>query len=120
MAEEKREYYGCPSKAFTDSDFEKYDQFIEKYENPEEGNRAYNKKYLMILANSTRKQVLRQLLSGPKTIDDIASNIGIKRDEVKFHLHIADFLLKPANERKEGYFELNKIGEQIVKTLAEK
>jgi len=118
MSEERREYFGCPVKAFTDSDYERYEQFVEKYDDPAEGNRAYNHKYIMILANRTRRKILSCLLDHPKTIEEIASEVGIKREEVALHLQIADFLLKPENECEDGYYELNKIGEQVVRQFA--
>ena len=115
MPEEKRTYFGCPVEAFTDSDYERYDQFVEKYDDPEEGTRAYNQKYLMILANNTRRNVLKSLLPGPKTMDEIISAVGIKKQEVKFHLKVADFLLKPPDECEDGYYELNKVGERVIR-----
>jgi predicted transcriptional regulator len=120
MSEEKRQYFGCPVKAFTDSDYERYDQFVEKYDDPEEGNRAYNQKYLMILTNRTRRRVLSCLISGPKTIDEIAAEVEIDEVDVRFHLSVADFLLKPADECEDGYYELSEVGERVVAQFASK
>ncbi|MCW7076361.1 MAG: winged helix-turn-helix domain-containing protein [Candidatus Syntrophoarchaeum sp.] len=120
MSDKKRQYFGCPVKAFTDSDYERYDQFVEKYDDPEEGNRAYNQKYLMILANRTRRRVLKSILQSPKRLDEIAAEVEIDEVDVRFHLRVADFLLKPSDACEDGYYELNEVGKRVVAQFASK
>jgi DNA-binding transcriptional ArsR family regulator len=100
-------------KIYSAEDLKRYDDFLSRFTDPLQGMREYHRVYAGIYNDPARREILKTLISGEKTVDDIQKTTKMSPDEVNRHLNMLDFCVEPIEREGGVYYKLTKEGERI-------
>ncbi|OFV67578.1 hypothetical protein DRN98_01395 [Methanosarcinales archaeon] len=94
---------------------EGYDAFMERFgiEDPNVAIREFHRRYADIINNPTRREILKALMDGDRTFDELHEITGIDQDELKHQIVMLDFCVDELKRGDEIYYHLSKIGRII-------
>jgi len=92
-----------------------YDAFMERFgiDDPNLAIREFHRRYADIINNSTRRDILKTLMDGDRTFDEILEITDIDQDELKHQIVMLDFCVDELKRDDVTYYHLSKIGRII-------
>ncbi|MHC1582798.1 MAG: helix-turn-helix domain-containing protein [Candidatus Syntropharchaeia archaeon] len=100
-------------KIYSKEDLERYDKFIRGFDDPLKGMAEYHRRYGEIFNNPTRREILKTMIDGEKTFEEIAEMTKLDEKTLYHHLGMMGFCVEVIKREGKEYFKLTKEGERI-------